>query len=143
MFGKPEIIGLEPTLAHLERIGEIPAAMGGTMKEAVLYVHSQVPPYPAPPPASTYRRTGTLGRTVTTMQGAEPSALSRVEVGALGGSVVGVIGTRLHYATEVISEGEQIKVHAGRWWTLQGVVKNSWSGIVDIFKRMVHGKVES
>jgi len=138
-----EINGLDKTLAHLDRIGEIPAAMGDTMKEAVLYVHSQVPPYPAPPPASTYRRTGTLGRTVTTMQGSEPSALSRVEVSTLGGIVVGVIGTRLEYAPFVISEGNQAKVHAGRWWTLQGVVKSSWSGIVDIFRKMVKGKVES
>lgn len=137
-----EIIGLPAALAHLDRIGEIPAAMKDTMQEAVLYVHSQVPPYPAPPPLSTYRRTGTLGRTITTMQGGEPSALSRVEVSGLGGSVVGVIGTRLHYAPEVISEGEQIRVHAGRWWTLQGVVKGAWSGIVDIFKKMVHEKVE-
>lgn len=142
MFGNPEIIGLDRTLAHLERIGEIPAAMGGTMKEAVLYVHSQVPPYPAPPVGSTYRRTGTLGRTVTTMQGSEPSALSRVEVSALGGNVVGIIGTRLDYGPEVISEGEQIRVHAGRWWTLQGTIKNAWGGIVDIFRKMVHGKVE-
>lgn len=142
MFDDPNVVGLDKTLAHLERIGEIPAAMGDTMKEAVLFVHSQVPPYPAAPPASTYRRTGTLGRTITTMQGTEPSALSRVEVSAIGGNVVGIIGTRLNYAPFVISEGNQAKTHVGRWWTLQGVVKGAWSGVVDIFRKMVHGKVE-
>jgi len=134
-----EIIGLDKTLAHLERIGEIPAAMKDTMQEAVLYVHSQVPPYPYWPK----RRTGRLGRSITTMQaGGEPGALSRVEVPAFGGDVVGVVGTNVIYARRVISAGEQGKAWADRWWTLQGVVKNSWSGIVDIFKNMVHGKVE-
>jgi len=49
------------------------------MDEAVKLVHQRVPPYPAPPQGSPYRRTGTLGRE------------SNTEVRSRGGSVVGVI----------------------------------------------------
>jgi hypothetical protein len=91
-------------------------------QKAVLYVHSTVPPYPAPPATSTYRRTGTLGRTITT------------EVRSLGVDVVGVIGTKTIYAPWVIDEKRQAWMHKGRWWTLQGVVAKAKSVIVDIYR---------
>ena len=63
-----QIKGLDKLNKKLKRLQgkEIKDALHKTTDKAVKYVHSQVPEYPAPPPASTYRRTGTLGRQITT-----------------------------------------------------------------------------
>jgi hypothetical protein len=95
--------------------------------KAVLYVHSTVPKYPAQPEGTRYRRTGTLGREITT------------EVRSVGSDVVGVIGSPTVYAPWVISAeeiggiGPQAKVHQGRWWTLQGVVERAKEAVVKIY----------
>ncbi len=94
---------------------------------AVLYVHGTVPKYPPPPEGTRYRRTGTLGREITT------------EVESLGTSVVGIIGSPTVYAPWVISIeavgsiGPQAQVHRGRWWTLQGVVAKAKEAAVKIY----------
>lgn len=109
----------------------IQPALKSGMHEAVLYVHSQVPPYPAPPIGSTYIRTGQLGRSIT----------ERVE--ELSQGVAGYIGTNTIYAPWVISSeavggrGPQARVHQGRWWTLQGVVERSAANVQKIFERVV------
>lgn len=134
---------------------------------AVLYVHSQIPPYPPRPFTREggsifvserqrrwffaalargeievpYRRTGTLGRTVTSMKGAAPGALSRVETLA-SGRTVGIIGGNLKYLRYVVGEGEQYWMHAGRWYTLQEVVRNAVPGVIDIFAKFVSSSVE-
>ena len=100
--------------------------------EAVNYVHGRVPPYPAPPADSTYRRTGTLGRRITT------------DVKTIGTQIVGMIGNDVVYAPYVISDekladgrGPQAWMHEGRWWTLQNVVRKAQQGITDIYRAMV------
>lgn len=117
------------------KLGRIKAGIGPesqrAMKRAVLYVHSQTPPYPPPPPGSRYRRTGTLGRTITAMGSASGPALSRVETA--GGTVVGYVGSSVKYAGYVIDEENQAWMHKGRWWTLQSVVAKSRDGIRRIF----------
>ena len=99
--------------------------MTQTMTKAVLYVHSQVPAYPAPPPASTYTRTGTLGRSITT------------EVRGLGSETVGIIGTNIEYAPWVISEDQQAWMHVGRWWTLHQVVRDATPAVQAFFDREI------
>jgi len=96
--------------------------------QVVIYVHSKIPRYPPQPPTSKYRRTGTLGRTVTSLMGKAPSALSRVE--SMNGDVTGFVGTNLSYAFRVIDEDNQTKVHKRNgWWTLQEVVTSLRAGI--------------
>jgi len=115
--------------ASMNRRGNNVRSMMHTATDRALqYVHSTVPPYPPPPPTSTYRRTGTLGRTIAT------------EVRPMGAKVVGVIGTDTVYAPWVISDksvgsrGPQASVHAGRWWTLQGVVSRAWNAVTNIYR---------
>jgi hypothetical protein len=116
-----EIGGLDGLIARIRKAGaDLMPTMRRAMSESMFYVHSKVPPYPAPPAGSTYRRTGTLGRSIG------------VEVRSLGSEVVGVIGTPIVYAPYVISSamtqdgrGPQARVHEGRWWTLQKVVFNA------------------
>jgi hypothetical protein len=106
--------------------------MEETTQKAVLYVHGQVPSYPPPPSMSTYRRTGTLGRQITT------------EVRTAGSSVLGVIGSPTPYSPWVISsetvpsgEGPQAEVHKGRWWTLQKVVEDARETVIGFYKDMI------
>lgn len=125
-----------PGLADLERKFEkagrdLRPELEQTTDRAVKYVHSSVPGYPPPPAGSTYERTGTLGRSLTT------------EVRALGGDVVGAIGTNVVYSPWVISDepamgaGPQAWMHVGRWWTLQGVVEKARDAVVGIYREMV------
>jgi len=132
--------GAAELAAKLARMGaSMRPTLEQAMKKAVLYVHSTVPPYPAANAESTYRRTETLGRTVTSMQGAGPQALSRVE--SLGGQVRGIVGTALEYAPFVIDENRQAGQHRGRWWTLQKVVRDAQDGIRKIFEQAIRGLV--
>ena len=109
------------------------------MKQSVLYVQSKIPAYPSPPPGSTYRRTGTLGRVLTAfgggLAGGDAAPLSRVET--FGDKTVGYIGGRLSYITYVVGdeEGEgQAWMHRGRWYKLIDVVRQNVHGVVDIFR---------
>jgi hypothetical protein len=101
--------------------------------QAVLYVHSKMPPYPPQKAGSTYRRTGTLGRTITSLMGHAPDALSRVE--NKFGQVRGIVGTKLSYAPWVIDQNRQTKSHKQNgWYTLQGVVRSLRAGIKSTYK---------
>ena len=133
-----DVRGLPELQAKLNRLGkELRPELERTTDKAVRYAHSQVPGYPPPPSGSSYRRTGTLGRSVTT------------EVRAFGADVVGSIGTGIVYAPWVISteavgaRGPQAWMHAGRWWTLQGVVAQAREAIIglyhDMLRRLVAG----
>ena len=117
---------------------KFPKFMQDATKAAVLYVHSQIPAYPSPPAGSTYRRTGTLGRSVTTLMGTNPDALSRIE-GGLGGEVIGIVGTKLSYAPWVIDSERQTKGHkATGWYTLQGVVGKLQKQIRDVYEKALN-----
>lgn len=137
---------LDETIAKYARIErEMPAALTKTMTRAVIYAQGQIPAYPSPPGGSTYRRTGTLGRVVTSFpghsgprnigggagdNGGQP--LTRVET--ISGGVRGVIGGRLEYLPYVIGEGAQARTHQGRWWMLEKVVRDAKGGIVKLFR---------
>ncbi len=127
-----KIKGLNKLNKKLRRAGNNtkPAIKKATRK-AVLYIHSQVPPYPPPLPNSDYRRTGTLGRSITT------------EVRDIGSQTVGLIGSAVIYAPDVISakkvgkRGPQKRIHKGRWYTLQGVVKKAHKDVLKIYRKMI------
>lgn len=131
------IYGLEKLDKKLKRIKrDVRPELEAATDEALGYVHSTVPGYPPPPPLSTYRRTGTLGRSITT------------EVKSIGRQVVGAIGTNLVYSPWVISKeelldgrGPQAEVHEGRWWTLQGVVERAKDEVINIYRAAVRRMV--
>ena len=126
-------ITVDPDLERKLAAGRtISNALPRVMKQAVLYGQSQIPGYPAPPDGSTYRRTGTLGRSLTSMQGQAPGALSRVT--PLGNHTIGAIGTNIRYGPYVIGRDRQARVHRGRWYTLQSVIEDAKGGIVKIIR---------
>lgn len=108
-----------------EALGEVvynySKAVNANILKAILYLHGKTPGYPPEPMGSTYRRTGTLGRSVTSLQGGAPGAISRVR--SMGKSIQGIWGTNVEYAQWVIDEGKQAKAHVGRWFTLQGILE--------------------
>lgn len=127
-------IGVDKVLKILRRLSapELTSEIEKTTRKAVLYVHGRVPPYPAPPMGSTYKRTGTLGKGINT------------DVKVMGSDVVGTIGSPTAYAPMVISDeevpgkgGPQAPVHKGRWYTLQGVVRKAQDAVNKFFEDMV------
>ena len=131
-----EVIGLSKLNAKLGRIqNNVTPGLIKTTKKATLLVHSNLPGYPPPPAGSTYRRTGLLGRTITT------------DVKSLGNEVVGVIGTITKYAPWVISKkrvgnrGPQSRAHKVRWWTLQEEVARHRKAIVGMYRKFIRGLI--
>lgn len=127
------------------KIDKFHSGMGNAMEEsgrrAVTYVWSQQPDYPPEPEGSTYRRTLTLGRTMTAWAGTIENALSRVEQAF--GTVRAYYGSMLDYAYWVIDEVGQAWMHQGRWWTAQKVVRDAKDGIVRAFESGLRDYVRS
>ena len=91
------------------------------MDASLLIVWSEVPPYPAPPPNSSYKRTGTLGRTLgVSGEGGISGKPDIFGSKRSGREHIGRFGSRLNYAPYVIGQ-EQSKAHQGRWWTIREV----------------------
>jgi len=84
------------------------------MTQSLALLQDDMAEYPAPPPGSTYRRTGTLGRLWTSAQ---------YEISTGSGSVTGVIGNAacsprgVAYGPFVQSADDQAWMHVGRWQT--------------------------
>lgn len=137
------IDGLEQLQGKFDRFSkDIPDYLERTTKEAVIFVHSTMPSYPPEPATSTYQRTMTLWRTITSFSGQVADALSRVE--SLFGQVVGYVGTRLEYAPWVIDRDLQTEVHQNNgWWNLQDVVLNARDGITEIYNRGMQKFIDS
>jgi len=113
------------------------------MQASLNVLHENVQPYPAPPPDSTYRRTGTLGRTLGSSESGGESGKPQIfEVKQMGHEVTGRFGTKLEYAPYVIGEGEQAEVHKGRWWTVKTIAEKAkakidriWQAVGDALAR--------
>ena len=130
-----KIRGLEALIKKLNRLSapELTSEMRKTTEKAVHYVHGKVPPYPAAPAGSTYKRTGTLGRSINT------------KVKTMGSDVIGTIGSPTPYAPWVISDkpvpgkgGPQTRTHtATGWYTLQAVVRKAQDAVNKIFEDMM------
>lgn len=95
------------------------------MQRAVYRLQARLAQYPAQPPNSTYRRTGTLGRKWT----------SKVDVG--NGIIRGRVGNNTEYAPLVQSYRFQARVHRGRWQTDRYVVDTERRNIERDFKQAI------
>ena len=98
------------------------------MVASLALLHGQLATYPAPPMNSSYRRTGTLGRSWTT----------KVTPGVDG--IVGEIGTDVPYAPFVQGGSgprQQAWMHQGRWQTDEQVIHANESRIRALFRDAV------
>lgn len=109
-----EIQGLDGVLAALDAFPEqVAARMEEATTRVVLRLIPDLARYPAPPAGSTYRRTGTLGRTWT-------SATPTFQ--AMASGFEGRVGNATPYAVYVQSADDQAWMHRGRWPTDEDVL---------------------
>lgn len=107
------------------------------MDASLLVLWENVPPYPDADPNSSYRRTGTLGRSLGSSEaggrsGGQPEIY---QVKGLGSTnVEGRFGTRLSYAEHVIGE-DPAWMHY-RWWKLSSVLERSKDKIVQVWEKI-------
>jgi len=144
-----EIRGLDEFIAlmrqfprKLSQISEI------GMRATLLALWENVPPYPPPPTDSTYRRTGTLGRTLGSSEtgGTSAGQPDIYQVKKLGsGMVEGRFGTKLDYAPHVIGE-DPAWMHY-RWWKLTAIIPKAqdkinkiWQGIAQKMADFLNSK---
>jgi len=139
-----KIEGLEEAIQKYQGASQkLERAMRKTMDSSLLVVHESVPPYPSPPEGSTYRRTGTLGRTLGSGQGG--GVVGRPDIYQVTGSmknIQGAFGTRLEYAPYVISDEDQAWMHKDRWWTMGTIADRArtkiiklWNDLIDVILR--------
>jgi len=127
---KLEIIGLNHLINRFVRYkSEWEREQIKATEEAGDFILQNLPSYPPQPTGSRYRRTGTLGKSLT----------RKAERGR--GGVVGTVGSRVVYAPYVISDkkaggrGPQTVVHKRHgWWTLQSEVKRMRKSIVNVYR---------
>ena len=118
-----EVQGLEKMLARFGDSNKIVnAEIKKAMQKAVYYLQGKVSVYPAPPPMSTYRRTGTLGRSFTS------------EIKGVGGEIRGIVGTAIPYAPYVIGP-KQAAIHKGRWKRMKQHAKEQAGKIEEFFAK--------
>ena len=96
-----------------------PSNMAPAMQRAGARLRTELAKYPPPPPNSTYRRTGKLGRSWT----------HRVNVNLV--TTTALIGNNTPYAPDVQGEGMQAEIHQGRWQTEKEVLDNNADYIVE------------
>lgn len=81
------------------------------LRRVTLLIQSRMMIYPPQRAGSSYRRTGTLGRTWTS------------DVYPEGDALIGKVGNVTKYAPQVQSEKFQSKAHKGRWQTDVQVIR--------------------
>lgn len=109
-----DIPNIQPLLRALESYPDIAGPILQKASDAALLgLIPDLANYPAPPPDSTYRRTGTLGRLW---------AAARPEWAAIASGFEGSIGNATPYGTWVQSAAQQANIHTDRWSTDQEIV---------------------
>lgn len=100
------------------------------MTQSLALLVDDIAEYPAPPPNSSYRRTGNLGRAWTSAQ---------YEIDVNAGGATGVIGNAVRdrrgrsYGPYVQSAEQQASVHQGRWQTDEQVATRNTPAIERIW----------
>lgn len=141
---KVETHGLKEVVNKLQYFPKKLKALQKTgMDASMLVLWENVPPYPPPPGTSTYRRTGTLGRSLGSSEGGgnaggQPQIY---QVKGLGSNTVeGRFGTKVSYAEYVI--GENQAGHMGHWWKLSSILEKASEKIVAVWQEIVQTAVD-
>lgn len=129
-----DIKGLAPLLDALEQWPEITQPiLEETAEAALLSLIPDLADYPPPPAASTYRRTGTLGRLW---------ASARPEFAPLSSGFEARIGNKTPYGPFVQSSEFQAKQHQGTWKTDEDIVTAHQDELEAYFERALERVVE-
>jgi len=140
-----EVLGLEEVIEKLDNYPKMLNEMiSETTEASLLTLWENVPPYPPEPENSTYRRMGTLGRSLGSgAQGGKDGQPDIMEVRPLGSGVgyEGQFGSRLDYAPLVIGDDLQAG-HMGHWWKISKVAELAADKINRLYQTMVDKLVE-
>lgn len=131
-----EVRGLNEIIQRMQKFPDkLSKVLETGMKASLLALWEKVPPYPNPPQDSTYRRTGTLGRTLGSSEGGGKGSAtpSIYETRKLGNGMEGKFGTNLDYAPYVIGEQSQAR-HMRHWWKTSKIAKDAKSKIEQVWK---------
>jgi hypothetical protein len=133
---KMEIEGVEEIQRRMRRFPhKYKRALRKTLDASRMKLHELTPEYPEPPADSSYKRTGTLGRTLGQGQGNPQIYETKIQ----GKRGYAEYGTRLDYAPYVIGDRRQAEVHQGRWWIMGDVARKAEQPIIGLFKAMARG----
>lgn len=91
----------------LDNLDDLAGILRKPMDRALFRLQNRMADYPPPPPGSTYRRTGTLGRRWV--------GAKREIVRATSAEITGRIGNNTEYGPYVQAKQWQRRVHRGRW----------------------------
>lgn len=117
--------GLEQLFRRLNTV-KAQKVLRAPMNRAALRIQADMQRYPAQRPNSSYRRTGTLGRSWTST------------IDNLGDGIRVRIGNRVRYAPFVQSSMFQARVHRRRWQTDRIVLNRHRGAIQADFARTVN-----
>ena len=92
------------------------------LEQATSLLEDVASEYPLPPPNSSYRRTGTLGRRWNHT------------VEKRGSEIRGIVDNPTKYGPYVMGPADQAEVHKGRWLTTDEILINSADQLNDIFQ---------
>lgn len=144
-----EVKGLDELIASMTAYPlELAKITITSMGASLIALWERVPPYPRQDSSSTYRRTGTLGRSLGSSEqggaGGNPSVFNVKQLG--GGNVEGVFGTNLGYAEYVIGEN-QAGMHSSNWWNIRTIAERAadkiekiWQQCGDLLAAFLEGK---
>ncbi len=125
-----EIKGVDKLQAKLRSVNDLRRVLEPPMQRSVLRLQRDMADYPPPPPRSTYRRTGTLGRRWTTRVQNPPGGLQ------------GKVGNNTRYAPWVQSRRFQAGIHRGRWQTDEQVTERNRQAIIQDFNRTIQRELD-
>jgi hypothetical protein len=134
-----EVKGLDEII---ERMRQYPKRLNDglrvTLQAALLVLWEKVPPYPQADETSTYRRTGTLGRTLGSgMEGGKSGGQPSIyEVHQLGAAWEANFGTNLSYASRVIGDGDDQAWMHYRWWQISVIKERAEEKIQSLFDKL-------
>ncbi len=125
-----KIEGIEKLMNKLKDLEKVYDIIEPPMERSVMILQNALAKYPAQRPGSTYRRTGTLGRSWTTRVNRE------------GGRLVGRVGTNVIYAPFVQSQAFQRPVNRSRWQTDVQVVNDQRGHVIKQFQDAIAKALE-
>ena len=131
-----EVKGLDELIAKMKAYpGELRKSLHLTVTSALIVLWENVPAYPPPPEDSTYKRTGTLGKSLGSgLSGGAVGEPDVFTVKSLGSGFEGKFGSNLSYASYVI--GEQQSPRMSHWWTIKTVAEKSADKITRLFEKL-------
>lgn len=144
-----KVVGLDELMRRMAAMPEkVDEGMQEAMSQTLLVMSESIPGYPEPPQNSSYRRTGTLGRTLgSSFEGGKSGTPAIYAVEKIGYSWEGRFGTNLNYAPWVVGDNTQAKAHKGRWWVLSSVAEKAmpkiervWQNMADAMAKFLEGK---